>query len=212
MPTEFSSNLKPGEEIILMVRRHFLATVPVVGLAAMMMLVDFFFLTFFVSHGTWGIVVFFSLALASLWIGLRALFEWQRNIFVLTTERLLHQHQRGFFTRTMAETTYDNITDVRSSTQGIAQTTLGIGTIEVQTAGEGENMRLVGVRHPSRLQSTVASILRQRRAERSIPLSAQELVEALTRLKADVGEQAFHDILSRVPPADSRDRTKRREE
>ncbi|MBI4426648.1 MAG: PH domain-containing protein [Candidatus Kerfeldbacteria bacterium] len=197
---QLSKNLKEGETLVKLVRRDLLASLPALIVAAFVVLVDFFLLAFLVRHGTWGLTVFVAGLVAALVIGLRTLVEWRLNALLITNERIMHVHQRGFFNRMVAETTYDRVTDVRSTVKGVLQTALNLGAVEVQTAGEGENLRLTGVRHPPQIQALLTNILRAAKQDTAAPLTAQELVAALTKVKHELGPAAFNDIISRVAP------------
>lgn len=194
---QLTKNLKEGEALIRVIRRDLLASIRSLALASVLILLDFFLLTFFVSRGTWGVVVFGTLFLVAFIIGVRAFIEWQLNAFLLTNERVIHVYQKGFFTRMVSETTYGKITDVKFSVRGPLQTLLGLGTVEVQTEGQGENLAIEGVRRPSTAQALITDVLRTARAGSASALSAQELVEALARAKEKLGDEAFRKIVER---------------
>jgi membrane protein YdbS with pleckstrin-like domain len=201
---QLSKQLKEGETLVKLVRRDVLASLPAFTATALLILVDFFLLAWLVRHGSWGVAGFIGLLLVALVVGLRTLVEWQLNSLLITNERIIHVHQRGFFTRMVTETTYDKVTDVRSIVTGPLQTALNLGTVEVQTAGEGENLRLVGVRRPPEVQALLTNILRTTKQDNATPLTAQELVDALTKAKEQLGSAAFNDVISRVTPSDER--------
>lgn len=208
---QLSKNLKEGETLVKMVRRDILASIGPLSLAVLLVLADFFLLTFFVHRGPWGILGFTVVLFVGVVVGVRALVEWQLNALLVTNERVVHVFQKGFFNRMVAETTYDKVTDVRSTIKGMAQTILGIGSIEVQTAGEGENLRIDGVRQPAQVQALLTNILRSSHAETDIPLSAQELVAALTKAKNELGTKGFNEVLGRVAAREDRARAQKEE-
>lgn len=200
---QLTKNLKKGESLVRVVQRDVISCLSPFLLAAFLILVDFFLLTFYVRRGPWGILAFCVVLLAGGIVGFRAVFEWKMNAFLLTNERIIHVFQRGLLTRTVSETTYDKVTDVRCSTKGLFQTSFGLGAVEVQTAGEGENLRIEGVRHPAQVQAFITDLLHEHRQSHATPLSAQELVAALTKMKSELGHGAFRDIISKVGGKDS---------
>lgn len=191
--------------LVKMVRRDILASLGPLLLGALCVLVDFFLLTFFVRRGPWGIAGFVVFLLAGVLIGVRALVEWQLNALLVTNERVVHVYQRGFFNRMVAETTYEKVTDVRSTVKGMVQTMFGIGSVEVQTAGEGENLRISGVRHPAQVQALLTNILRSSHSQQQVSLSAQELVAALTKAKRELGTNAFNEAIGRAVAKEPKD-------
>lgn len=202
---QFTRNLKEGESVVKMVRRDLLVGLPSFLAAAGLVLADFFLLTWFIRNGRWGISGFVIVLVVGLVIGLRSYVEWRLNALLITNERVLHIHQRGFFTRTVSETTYDKVTDVRSEVRGFLQTALSLGAVEVQTAGEGENLRLEGVRQPSQVQTLLTNILRSAKQDQHASLSAQELVAALTKAKQELGAKAFNELIGRADVRDDRE-------
>ncbi len=201
---QLTRNLKEGETVVKIVRRDLLAGLPSFTASALMVLVDFFLLTWFIRGGTWGIVGFVVLLVVGVVIGLRSYVEWLLNALLITNERVMHVHQRGFFTRSVSETTYDKVTDVRSEVHGFVQTAFNLGAVEVQTAGEGENLRLEGVRNPSQIQTVLTNILRTAKQDRSASLSAQELIAALTKAKQELGPKAFNELIGKSDRASGR--------
>ena len=195
---QLTKNLKEGETLIRTVRRDMLAEIRPFGFAVLLIILDFFFLTFLIKQGTWGVALFAIAAVVAFVVGLRAFVEWQLNALLITNERIVHVYQKGFFTRMVAETTYARVTDVRSTVKGVRQTMFGLGSIEVQTAGEGANLTIDGVRHPSQVQALLTNILRTSHEQDHTPLTAQELVEALTKAKKELGANAFNELLTRV--------------
>ncbi len=199
---QLSKNLKSGETLIRIIRRDLLASFGPVSLAILLVLLDFFLLAWFVRHGPWGVFGFLVLLIMALLIGIRSLVEWRLNALLLTSERIIHVFQKGFFTRTVSETIFEQVTDVRFSVKGPFQTVFNLGAVEVQTAGQGENLRLEGVRQPPQVQAFITDLLRRSRQTQTGPLSAQELVAALTRVKHELGQDVFHELLSKVSSKD----------
>ncbi|MBI4092447.1 MAG: PH domain-containing protein [Candidatus Kerfeldbacteria bacterium] len=198
---QLSKNLKEGETLVRLVRRDLLASAGSLVGSGGMILLDFFLLTWWLKHGYWGLLGFGLLFGSGALFGLRALVEWRLNAFLLTNQRVIQVWQRGFFTRSVSATTYEQVTDVRFNVKGPVQTIFGLGAVEVQTAGEGENLRLAGVRHPAQLQAFITDVLHATRQDRGKSLTAVELVSALTKMKKDLGPQKFNELLSRVEPA-----------
>lgn len=195
---QLSKNLKDGESLVRVVRRDFLASGGTFILAGACILLDFFFLSWLIQHRPWGTWVFVIVLVIGILIGIRATVEWQLNTLLITNERVIHILQRGFFTRTVSEARHETVTDVRFRVHGVVQTIFGLGAIEVQTAGEGENLRLEGVRRPADIQALITTVLRESRQQTGTPLSAQELVAALGKMKSELGSEAFKAAISKV--------------
>ncbi len=194
---KFSKNLQAGEVLIRMIRRDLLAGVRPLLVAALLVLLDFFLLTFFLRHGAWGILAFFLLLVTAMVLAIRSFVEWQLNALLVTNQRIVHVWQQGFFTRMVSALPYASVADVRSTVKGPLQTALGLGTIEVLNAS-GEPLRLEGVRHPSQVQTSLVDLVRAAKDHPGRSLSSEELVAALGQAKAELGDEAFREILRRA--------------
>lgn len=202
---QLSKNLKEGERLLRLIRRDVLAQLGPALLAALIVLLDFFLIAFFFAHRPWGVLLFFILLLVGVVLAIRVVLEWQLNALLVTDERIICVRQRGLFSRSVSEAVHANVTDVRFAVKGVLPTMLGLGSLEVQTAGEGENLRLDGVRRPAELQAMITTALRTSR-HGGVPLSAQELVSALGRLKEEMGDDAFTKAIAKVKPPDEKTR------
>ncbi len=189
---QLTRNLKEGERLVRVVRRDVLGSVRSITLVVLLVLADFFFLSWLLRYRSYGLIAFLAVLMTAVVLGFRAFVEWQLNAFVLTNERIIHVYQKGFFTRTVSEATYEKVTDVRSVIRGPLQTILNIGSVEVQTPGDGENLRIEGVREPAKVQAFLTNLLRTaHQRPPGLPLTAHELVAALTKAKEQLGEEGF---------------------
>ncbi|MFA5135600.1 MAG: PH domain-containing protein [Patescibacteria group bacterium] len=137
----------------------------------------FFFLYPLFRWGTSGILIFIGALIVGGFILLRVFVIYSFNVFVITDERIIDIDQRGFFDRTVSETTYDKIQDVSFRIKGIAQTLFKYGHVVIQTAGTQANIELHGVKEPERVQQTIIQI--QREAVKNSGISVQDIAAAL---------------------------------
>jgi len=201
---QLTKNLKPGERLVRIIRRDPLAHLGAGLLAGVLLLGDFFLLAFLLQYRAIGLIAFLVVFFAGGVLIARIILEWKLNTLLVTSERIIHVSQRGLFLRTVTEAMHQNVTDVRFSVRGVLQTLIGLGSVEVQTAGEGENLKLEGVRHPQAVQALITSTLRTSK-HRAIPLSAQELVQALGRMKEELGDDAFHRAIAAADESKRKD-------
>ncbi len=193
----FSKQLKPGEEIIRIVRSYPLTLVPVVGGAAFLLLLDFFLLAWWAAHKGWGMIAFGIIAIIALFIGVRRWYVWSMNVFVVTNQRIIDIDQRGFFSRNVAEASYDKIQDVRYSVRGMWQTILSLGAIEVQTAGSTTNLELRGIKRPVELQQLITDSQRQAGVVMPppVPVVSAPALDQLTQLRKQLGTDTVERLL-----------------
>lgn len=150
-----SIELQPGETIIDHIQRSRFTMAPGVISGAILILADFFFLAWLFHHGTIGKILFLLAALLGIFVFVRAIVLWKKNILFITSERVIHLDRRGLFEKIVAEATYDKIQDVRFVIKGIIPTLTQTGTIVIQTAGSGDDLSIPSVFRPMRVQSLI---------------------------------------------------------
>jgi hypothetical protein len=95
-----------------------------------------------------GLIIFFPS-----WLG------WYFSVFIVTDKRFIQITQKGFFHRSVADLSLTQIQSVNYSINGLQETLLGYGTINMQTyVGE---LDIKEVHHPARVQKKILSILRK---------------------------------------------------
>ena len=150
-----TKNLKEGEDVIRVVRRYPWSFAGQGLIALMFLLLPFFLLFPLLRVGTFGVAGLLVLFLIGLFLVVRVMILYWLNVFVITNSRLVDFDQRGFFDRVVSESTYEKIQDVSFSVKGIAQTILGYGTVQIQTAGSQANLEIRNVRNPEDVQHTI---------------------------------------------------------
>lgn len=153
--------LKEGEELVRIVRKYPLVFFWQIVTSAFFIIAPFFFLYPLFHWSSWGVVIFFVAVCIGVLIALRIVIVYSLNVFIITSDRIIDIDQRGFFDRTVSETTYDKIQDVSFRIKGIGQTILHYGSVIIQTAGAQANIELDGVREPSRIQQIIIDLQRE---------------------------------------------------
>ena len=174
-------NLKDDEEIIKVVRKYALVFFGPVFLSAIFIIAPFFFLYPLFHWGSWGVLIFFLILIIGILLGLRAFVIYSLNTFIITNQRIIDIDQRGFFDRTVSETTYDKIQDVSFKIKGIAQTLWHYGSIIIQTAGSQANIELHGVKDPEQIQHLITEI--QKENSKGEAVSVTEIAEIIKKIK-----------------------------
>ncbi|HUA13231.1 MAG TPA: PH domain-containing protein [Candidatus Sulfotelmatobacter sp.] len=95
-----------------------------------------------------GLIVFFPS-----WVG------WYFSIFIVTDQRFIQITQKGFFHRSVADLSLNQIQSVNYQIHGLQETMLSFGTISMQTyVGD---LVIHDVNHPAKVQKKLLGILRQ---------------------------------------------------
>lgn len=192
---QLTRQLREKEEIVRLVRRAGITLAPSVGLGAVLILVDFFLLAWWLQYRTWGMIGFSAVViLAALIIG-RGWYIWAMNLLAITNQRIIDMNQHGLFKRTVAEASYDKIQDVRYTIHGVWQTLFKFGTIVIQTAGASTTLELGSIKDPFEVQQQIAEIQRQVGAHATTDVSAAELLGLVERLKTKLGAESFRRLV-----------------
>ncbi|MEY4744451.1 MAG: hypothetical protein RL272_396 [Candidatus Parcubacteria bacterium] len=147
--------LKDDEKVLRVVRNYWIVYAPSWALGFLCIAAAFFFMLPLFKLGWFGLGAFCALNAAGLLIAARTYMVWRWNAFVVTTHRVVDVDQRGFFSRTVSEATFDKIQDVSYAIKGVLGTLLRFGTIELQTAGNSTNLELQDVRDPKELHHLI---------------------------------------------------------
>ena len=192
-------NLEENEEVIEIIRRYYLTLAFPLFIYFVVILVDFFFLTWLLRRGTWGLVVFSVIFIFFVLLAVRSWVIWSLNVFVVTSKRLIDIDQKGFFERVVSECTYEKIQDVSYKIKGVFQTLLHFGNIQIQTAGNQANLEINCIKDPHKVQELITSRLRKEDKEdnREVPNILEELYLILSKIKKDFGEEEAKKILEK---------------
>lgn len=183
--------LKEGESAVLIVRKYPFVFLGQIVLSSLFIIAPFFFLFPLLRWGGWGVFIFFMGLLIGIAVAVRVFVEYSFNVFLITDTRIIDIDQKGFFDRTVSETTYDKIQDVSFRTHGVMQTLLHYGGVIIQTAGQQANIELHGVKNPEQVQQTIIEIQREKKEHGEI--SAEDLTKAIASLREKNNKHNSHN-------------------
>jgi uncharacterized membrane protein YdbT with pleckstrin-like domain len=171
-----------GETVILDLRPHwwYFSRHIVSGVPLLLLII----LTFQISDSDiynvvkWPVVIL--VLVWGTWLGLKYL-QWLRTYFVVTDQRVLYR--TGVLTRHGVEIPLDRISNINFH-QGIWERIIGVGDLEVQSAGEEGDTLFENVRHPDGVQH---EIYRQMEAHAAHASGADAIGEAVARAVRDQG-------------------------
>lgn len=162
---------EPGEQIIKVIRRHYLVLVPdifVLVLLAMLPLglYEFFisdFLPFGIEAKDFVVDLFerwkgfgYSIWLLMLWIFFFV--EWTDyylDLWVITDRRIIDVEQKGFFHRDVTSFNFSQIQDITVETRGFIETMFRFGTLHVQTAGHNREILIRDAHNPEEARALI---------------------------------------------------------
>lgn len=139
-------NPLPNEELLLVVRRHWLVFARKVVLLAILLLLPFVPLLLvptlsehIVERTATGALVVMGLSAFYLFLGLLLFHSWldfYLDVWMVTTKRIANIEQRGIFSRVVSELHIDRVQDVTVEVHGVLATMMHFGDVHIQTAAE----------------------------------------------------------------------------
>ena len=147
--------LRDGEEVRAITRRHGIMLVPALATALVLIVAPFFFLFPLFSTGPVGIVVFAAVVGAGVIVAFRAFIIWDGNALIATSQRVVEVQQTGVFARTVNEIMYSNVQDVSWSKKTPFDMMLDIGIVRVRTISGALTIEDPHLPKPQRLQQLI---------------------------------------------------------
>ncbi len=162
-------NLKLGEKVIFVLRRHpivFLVEALIVAVLAAVPFALYFLLAKFwpdlllgpISRPT--LILAGSAYLLLVWHFLIGRFvEYYLDLWVVTDHKIHNVEQKNLFSRTVSELDLASVQDVTSEIKGVIPTLLDYGDVHVQTAAEKERFSFEQVPHPEKVRAALLGLV-----------------------------------------------------
>jgi len=177
----FSQDLKEGEEVIRVVRKHWASFIwPVVK--TFLVLVIPFLLSAFLFSNYIGVIIFFVWVSIGLGYGLYQWICWYFDHFIITNMRIVNIDQKTLFARSVSESGLANIQDVTYEINGFLASLFNYGTVKVMTASNNDSLKMLAIENPKKVQEIIMELHNKSKKD----LSAQELVEFLEQNKDEI--------------------------
>lgn len=143
------SNLRSGEKVDIVLRRHWIAFV------------------FLAVYALWGIfmtlVVFFTLGNSASIVLMMSVFwmyyamflyiswlNYELDVFILTNNRIVCVEQKTFLNRSVGETTLDKVQEVSIETKWLLANLFDFWTLKILTSGSSPSFDMTYSPHPMR--------------------------------------------------------------
>jgi hypothetical protein len=158
---------KEGEQILLVVHRHWFDILSQFFIILMMLLLLFGTLAFAspilsAFNGNLGTGLFFfmeSVFFIFIWLFFFIIWiDYYFDVWIVTNERIVNIEQKGLFSRGISELELENIQDITVEVLGIIPTFLNYGNLYVQTAAEKERFIFKHVPNPYAIKDLVMNL------------------------------------------------------
>jgi hypothetical protein len=180
------TNLRTGEKVEFVIRRHWIVFV-LVGLYGVFGVFVTTCLLGFFGLQTWVLLLlsifwmFFSVFLYIQWL------NHELDLFVVTNNRVICVEQKSFLNRTVGECNLGQVQEVTSETKGFFSNIFNYGTILVKTAGNTRSFDMTFAPEPlgrSRKMLNIVDHYRDTHSFRNAEMAAQK-VEESEQVKSD---------------------------
>jgi uncharacterized membrane protein YdbT with pleckstrin-like domain len=158
MQPKYFESQQPDEDIIMIIRRHIIALMPIVSVSVLIYVIGLI-LVLVLPFVAPVLVSGFAYNVYVLIVSLLFLFDtiflfnnWvlhYLHVAILTTEHFVEINQVGLFSRQISEMTLEKVQDVCASQKGLTNTMFNVGEVEIETAGELPNFIIQFVPDPN---------------------------------------------------------------
>ncbi len=171
---------EPNEQIIKVIRRHYLVLVPEIFTLVLLALAPLAFYALLLS-GLFPLSLeiqdlvreFFEKWKAfgySIWLLLLWVFffvgwtDYYLDLWVITDRRIIDVEQKGFFHREVTTFMYSQIQDITVETRGFIETFFKFGTLHVQTAGHNREILIRDAHQPEEARVLILNLQQKAKA------------------------------------------------
>jgi len=106
------------------------------------------------------------------------------DVYIVTDKRLVDIHQEGLFNRNLSAVDLVDVEDVKADVKGFLATYFNFGTVNVQTAGELQNIQFTDVPEPYKLARKVMDY-----HEQAVREQRKEAIKKVTREEKSIKKE-----------------------
>lgn len=151
-----------GEQVVLIIRSHWIVTVPYIFLAILVFVLPFVLAslmpTFFSSIALLISLIITSL-LVSLGIMVSTFVKWFYTVHIITDQRVVDLDFTSIMSHSMAEAQLEKIEDVTHKQLGVVGSIFDVGSVYIQTAGAQNEIEFSNVPRPREIHDILFDLL-----------------------------------------------------
>jgi len=205
----YSSHLRDGEQIIAIIRRHWLTILPQIILCLFLFLVPFFFIFPLFDLGIAGQIIFsLLLGIAFLYLIKLSILTYY-NCLIITTKRVIDFNQKKSLERRVQEADFLDIVDVSYQIKGLFQTISRSGNLMIKSKNSNAEPNIVigGIRKPAQIQNLIIDLKKLAEEENKINNNRHQVQESyreiLQKIKSDIGPDGVEKLLRNLKESES---------
>lgn len=162
-------NARPGEHVVLFLRRHWIDVLRVFVFTTFLLVIPLFIggiLVFvnapILSHAVFGPTLLSFLGaylLIVLIVTITEITDYWLDVWIVTNERIINSEQHGLFNRVVSEVHLNQIQDITSEQRGLIGTFLTFGNVYAQTAAERERFTFKNIDNPDTVKIHIGELI-----------------------------------------------------
>lgn len=162
-------NARPGETMVLFLRRHWIDLFTMLSFSAFLVAIPFIIGTGLIlseasilEHPVFAPLLLSILGaylLITLLITLTEITDYWLDVWIVTNERIINSEQHGLFNRVVSEVYLNQIQDLTSEQKGFLNTFLTFGNVYAQTAAERERFTFKNIDNPDSVKITISDLI-----------------------------------------------------
>lgn len=158
------------EYIVLIVRSHWIAYLPELFLAFLVILIPLILLPLSFNYPLLGSpVLFMGVLVVAVAVALNILIStiarWYYTVNIITTQRVVVMSLKNAFSHSYSEAQLEKIEDVSHRHMGFIESFFDVGNIEIDTAGHEVDFKLYLIPRPRDVQDTLNDLLEMKQKE-----------------------------------------------
>ena len=167
MSTLQLQDLRPGEKIEIVMRRHWFTLVHTIVYIFLLIVSTVYLLTFNdsfenigISAGAINLLLVFYISIFSLFIFI----DWLSNeldFFIFTNKRLIGIEQISFLNRVLSECSLDRVQEVNGFSKGLLANIFNFGTVTIHTASEKSEFEMLMIGEPLESARKILNIVQE---------------------------------------------------
>ena len=159
-------NLRPGEEVQMVMKRHWIVLVRTFVYLAVLVKIPLFLFLFRsdiaslipLSYVTVFTVIFLAIFVLFIYV------DWLSNeldFFVFTNERIIGVDQISFLNRASSECSMDRVQEVNAFSKGLLANIFNFGTVDIRTASEDSRFEMHVIPAPVERAREILNIVQE---------------------------------------------------
>lgn len=197
MSLEKKIQLRPSEEIDLVVRRAGATFAWRYILGFGILFATSFYLFWFLSQGWWGTVVVGLGFLVGVYIILHAWFFWKNNMLVITNERVIDINRLGWFEELISAAAYNDIKDIYLHRKGFFASIFNYATVVIESKSQRALLELPAVSEPEKVLALMLDKNDQYESHKGL-LKKQAVYERFLQIVPELSEAELCEVLDLV--------------